>query len=230
MSRASTKRSANNPLATGCATQKVLEANTMVSRTCILQRLFEAKRCSWTLEQPSSSLMVRHPRVRYNVKVVTWMGMFGARTPKQTYLLSNKPWIEALQRTKDTSRVWDNDGVVNVKNTAAGKQVTMADPTFPVVFLVLQPRGGCAQTHLRFTLVAISPLGQNRTGLGTRVCDVPWFRGSSIATYLDCDFRPLAGTEPVWVQWFAMRCTLIAMFLDCDLPWLQLPPMGPQKQ
>ena len=117
MSRASTRRSRTNPLSQGFSTPCVDLANMMVSRTCILMRLLEARRCSWTLEQPSTSLMIQHPRVQFKFRVNTWLGMFGARTRKQIYLLSNNSWVSTLHRALDPSQSFDSTGVVTKNGT-----------------------------------------------------------------------------------------------------------------
>eukprot|EP00969_Alexandrium_andersonii_P229335 10128119-Alexandrium_andersonii.AAC.1 len=67
-------------------------------------RLLEAKSCSWTLEQPMSSLMKHHPRITFKHVAVTWMGMFGARTKKHSCILGNKSWIKKLERALDNTR------------------------------------------------------------------------------------------------------------------------------
>jgi hypothetical protein len=62
------------------------------------------------LEQPGSSLMCKHPRVEQIVSlsagfprafrmISTYMGSFGAPTPKLTMLLGSPTWLEKLKRT-----------------------------------------------------------------------------------------------------------------------------------
>ncbi len=62
------------------------------------------------LEQPMTSLMFEHPRVRQLVKlgevgairplqfISTYMGSFGAETPKATVLLGTPAWLPNLRR------------------------------------------------------------------------------------------------------------------------------------
>ena len=59
MSRGSTERSPACPLGVGLAAAR---GNTMMSRAVLLARLAHARRVSWYVEQPQTSLMPRHPR------------------------------------------------------------------------------------------------------------------------------------------------------------------------
>lgn len=64
---------------------------------------------TWIIEQPVSSLLWRHPRVRLAMrglrvfKHFLWMGHFGGKSPKPTHLLSNKGWVCGLSGERPTS-------------------------------------------------------------------------------------------------------------------------------
>ena len=83
-------------------------ANTQVSRVAFCFLLLIAMSGTFVLEQPSSSLMCRHPRMllikrflcQYNswVHIRTWMGAFGAETAKPTRLFSNDGYVRKLNR------------------------------------------------------------------------------------------------------------------------------------
>ncbi|CAE7299373.1 unnamed protein product, partial [Symbiodinium pilosum] len=86
----------------------VQSGNKMVSRFCLLAILMSALQISWTLEQPSNSLMNRHKRFRqlakslYVRKVQFWMKKWGSSTPKRTVVYSNDASIVRFQTSKLT--------------------------------------------------------------------------------------------------------------------------------
>lgn len=123
ISRDSTGRSAENPL--GCDSLSNEEANAMVSRMMLIYFLITSRRGLFILEQPGSSMMPRHPRIKSARldEVFTWMGCFGHVSKKTTVLLSNEslalarlsrkmtPEIEALC-CSDGNFTKDEDGSV----------------------------------------------------------------------------------------------------------------------
>ena len=84
-------------------------ANKQVSRVALCLLLVIALQCTFVLEQPSSSLLAMHPRMllvknilrRYDswFHIFTWLGAFGAETPKATRLFSNNAYVRSLHRT-----------------------------------------------------------------------------------------------------------------------------------
>jgi hypothetical protein len=107
INRGTSKRSSCNPL--GCSHPYVVHANVMVSRTGLLMLLALCLNLHVILEQPASSLMFLHPRIAQIVslssmglppldKITTFMGAFGAATPKMTMLLGSPPWLRKLAR------------------------------------------------------------------------------------------------------------------------------------
>lgn len=111
--RSSTLRSPQNPLG-NTSSPAVAEANAMVSRMALLICFLSARFIGWVLEQPASSLMIRHPRMQMIKEfgqsdagaaltefheVSTNMGGFGAATKKPTKLYSSEKWILHLHRT-----------------------------------------------------------------------------------------------------------------------------------
>ncbi len=113
ISRSSTRRSRQNVLGNQWI-DNVAKANAMVSRMCLLICFLSARFISWILEQPASSLMVHHPRMRQIKEfskvesgaglsefheVKTSMGAFGAATRKPSKLYSSEKWIAKLERS-----------------------------------------------------------------------------------------------------------------------------------
>ena len=106
ISRSSTRRSIIEPLGEGPRSDKVKSANMMVSRMAALWYFLIACTSYLILEQPGTSLMLHHPRVKAIkdilgndlMSVHTWMGMFGAKTNKSTKLSSNHPSVQSLHR------------------------------------------------------------------------------------------------------------------------------------
>ena len=92
MSRGSTARSAGFPLGKECKLCE--EANTMVSRVCILLLLCAARQIWFVLEQPCNSLLEHHPRFQdlmmllkiYRKHVA--MKDYGGGSMKSTWLYS----------------------------------------------------------------------------------------------------------------------------------------------
>jgi hypothetical protein len=109
INRGTSGRSAWCPL--GRAHPYVLRANTMVSRSAFLMLLGLCLGIDVVLEQPSSSIMFLHPRIQQIVhlaqsggirtihQITTFMGAFGAPSPKMTFLLGSPTWLHRLVRT-----------------------------------------------------------------------------------------------------------------------------------
>ena len=102
--RSCTKRSVENPL--GDRTNAFTEhGNVMVSRCCLLMLIGWAKGCHFMLEQPTSSLMMCHHRLRQVIAITgaelvsTCMSAFGGPTVKRTLLLTDAPWGSEMHRT-----------------------------------------------------------------------------------------------------------------------------------
>ena len=77
----------------------VKSSNFMVSRMCLLTKLAWTKWIVFVLEQPLSFIMGRHIRVLEPIFcslfcIVTWMGLFGARSAKPTRLYTNMLFIK----------------------------------------------------------------------------------------------------------------------------------------
>ena len=71
----------------------------MQPRMALLAALAQAKQGTIAIEQPSSSLIMRHPRCQWMLRRLGfwrqrfWMLFYGGRTPKRTSLWANKPSI-----------------------------------------------------------------------------------------------------------------------------------------
>ena len=101
----------------------------MVSRMTLILWLLQAKRVFYLYEQPGSSLLWYHPDMeRFAMRCAvyrawTWMGSFGADSPKGTCLWSSRASVQKLSRvlpdrkfheaqiTKETT---NKDGTVSV--------------------------------------------------------------------------------------------------------------------
>jgi len=126
--RATSGRTEDRPLGRPELCRAVDEANMMVSRCALLLLWLQSTCRTWILEQPSSSLMCLHPRMLFLRDICgqswrhthTWMGMFGASTPKATRLWSSSRSVYALHRRLDTSLScqWDSSDVTS--RTASG--------------------------------------------------------------------------------------------------------------
>ena len=115
MSRSSTGRSSQN-IWGRLSSERCAEANAQVARMVAILMLIEALNAVWIVEQPMTSLMHEVPYFRYlpkfskMVKVHTWMGAYGGRTRKATYLLSGSQFTKRLKRKLPaTFRARDND-------------------------------------------------------------------------------------------------------------------------
>ena len=76
----------------------------MVSRMTLIWYILHAKQVYWIYEQPTSSILWSHPRMETFIKQYfawrchTWMGAFGAPSPKGTVLWSSRPTIRKMSR------------------------------------------------------------------------------------------------------------------------------------
>lgn len=96
--------------------QCVSEANIQVSRMCLLASFALCKLVHWCLEQPASSMMPWHFRMRDLVadtlyltqpftNTFTFMGSFGAPTQKPTRLFSSAPGMASMKRKRPSHLV-----------------------------------------------------------------------------------------------------------------------------
>ena len=114
MSRSKTRRSLARPLGPDDPAERiaaVVDGNQMVSIfAALLLWIVSMGDVQWLLEQPSSSLLVHHPRIqaiqmllqreRKWHSVHTWMGAFGGPTPKSTRLWSSSArFLQGMHRT-----------------------------------------------------------------------------------------------------------------------------------
>jgi hypothetical protein len=96
MNRGTSLRSKKTPLG-ACSKDSVASSNLVVTRMTLLLLLALGKGCHWCLEQPGGSLMEHHPvfaaflTSMKHFRIRTWMGMFGAESPKATIL-----WCQGL--------------------------------------------------------------------------------------------------------------------------------------
>lgn len=102
----------------------VQEGNTMVFRSFLLAVVAVVLQASVHLEQPSGSLMDRHPAFVWFVAIMkllrgrafkryqTWMGMFGARTPKNTIIYSTNAYAKLLYRKLDKKKKFPGSRLV----------------------------------------------------------------------------------------------------------------------
>ena len=121
MSRSSTLRSDAFPLGFPGRPQgkSVQNGNTMVSNMAVFLYWALSKQSTWIIEQPGTSLMWEHPRLKQlrrwmdshadptNYKystVTTSMGAFGAATVKPSALHGSSPWVLDLGRSLTTQQ------------------------------------------------------------------------------------------------------------------------------
>lgn len=143
VSRSSTGRSSNNPhgnTTLGC----VRTANLMVARTALLALYLLCRNVRWLLEQPSSSLMSQHSRLRMLQRlggagarpfeaaqwgdIFTWLGAFGGEISKPTRLYGNGGvrFLAALRRDRPPLGTFQAQaaGVYRVDVTGGKKSVS----------------------------------------------------------------------------------------------------------
>ncbi|CAE7839921.1 unnamed protein product [Symbiodinium sp. CCMP2592] len=94
VSRGSTRRTWCNPMG-HTEFPSVARGNLMASRCALLCLVIVATGGNFIVEQPASSLLFRHDRMRWLCqrlrvyKVALWMGQFNSKTPKRTMLWSS---------------------------------------------------------------------------------------------------------------------------------------------
>ena len=97
----------------------------MVSRMALILYILHSKGVMWVYEQPMTSILWSHPRMEDFInkldawRVHTWMGAFGAPSPKGTTLWSSKPTIRKLCRNLP-DQTWSAE-MVTKKTLASGK-------------------------------------------------------------------------------------------------------------
>ncbi|CAK9030398.1 Uncharacterized protein SCF082_LOCUS19198 [Durusdinium trenchii] len=113
ISRGSTGRSYLNPLGfPDCDATKI--GNLLASRLALLLYLIASRGGVWVVEQPSSSLLFRHPRLREacrRMKVFRqswWMRLYGGFTCKRTKAWSNSRWVFNLGMGKMSRAIRDS--------------------------------------------------------------------------------------------------------------------------
>ena len=90
-------------------------AQEMVSRMSLIVWLLEAKKVLWVYEQPASSLLWEHNRMRSLVKsrfiyrTHMFMGSYGAPTKKPTMLWGPDPLINMFSIPLPTNVQWEKD-------------------------------------------------------------------------------------------------------------------------
>ena len=124
--RSTTKRSIAFPLGIEPRCKAVEAGNIMVSNMAVLLLWALAKKVSWVVEQPGTSLMFEHPRLKQVKDAMRsstdprfqWtteticMGAHGANSSKPTMLVASSPWIRGLVvplTEADKIRVGEND-------------------------------------------------------------------------------------------------------------------------
>lgn len=106
INRATNRRFPFSPLG-DVQVRSVREGNSLTSRTCLLIWVIQAMGCSFILEQPRSSMLIWHPRIREVLRSIPkaflaywWMHKFGGLTAKRHLALSNAPTVARLDLGK----------------------------------------------------------------------------------------------------------------------------------
>ena len=103
-----------NPLGTNAGS--VRDGNIMVSRMCFLILFSVVRKVHWLLEQPLSSKMQEHPKMRLLQRLRDetvldgheahgWMGAYGARTPKASKWEGSPAWVSKLGNSLTKSQL-----------------------------------------------------------------------------------------------------------------------------
>lgn len=86
----------------------------MVSRMTLILWVLQSKQVFYLYEQPGSSLLWNHPRMEAFIESCdayrcwTWMGAFGAGSPKGTTLWSSRNSVQKLNRPLP-NKIWDHE-------------------------------------------------------------------------------------------------------------------------
>ena len=105
MSRYVTKRSRERPWGKG-SVQAVRDGNAQVMRLALQMILAHFLEIHFIVEQPMGSILNYMPPVEAALDctdadvVVTWLGSFGAKTPKPLKLMGSAPFLSELRRTR----------------------------------------------------------------------------------------------------------------------------------
>ena len=135
--RSTTKRSMAFPLGIEPRCRAVEAGKIMVSNMAVLLLWALAKKVSWVVEQPGTSLMFEHPRFKqvkdamrsstdprfqWTTETV-YMGAHGANSSKPTMLVASSPWIRGLVvplTEADKLRMGENDEEIVTRDDAGG--------------------------------------------------------------------------------------------------------------
>lgn len=86
----------------------VAQANTICCRSMLLVAVAIARQCFWALEQPSSSMVIYDPYVKFILSIndsdlnifhqqtFWWMGVFGGLSTKRSLAIGSVPWLHKL--------------------------------------------------------------------------------------------------------------------------------------
>ena len=141
VARASTFRYLDAPMGLeGRQSEKVLQANRMVSIMCCFLLWMLCRGSSWCVEQPASSLMTQHFRFiqvkrqcRSAWRIIgTSMAAFGGETSKPTELYANCAWAEKQarphERVIDAKKVCEIDEFCQVSGISEDLKNTQTYP------------------------------------------------------------------------------------------------------
>ena len=98
----------------------------MVSRMTLILYILHSKQVYWIYEQPSSSILWNHPRMEnfmrkhFAWRCHTWMGAYGAPSPKGTVLWGARPSIKRMSRNLPEDVEWTAD-MVKKSTTSDGR-------------------------------------------------------------------------------------------------------------
>lgn len=107
INRSTSGRSVSLPLG-NTELQHVQVGNLLAARTALLAWLVSWRHGWWIIEQPSSSVMIDHPRMQQLVshhtvyKHVVCMAWYGGTSMKRTHLYSNAMFLAEMDRKSDT--------------------------------------------------------------------------------------------------------------------------------
>lgn len=141
LNRGTSGRSRDNP----CGREQfpsVQKANLMLSRVVLLLTVIMHHRGHWVIQNPISSLIDYYPRLeeflryRAHFKVTTWLGMFGATTPKAVKLFSDDGFVQHLVRKLDRSKFAPSNTTIRYRDGAGkmrykGSSTLKARQTYP---------------------------------------------------------------------------------------------------
>ena len=204
-------------------TESTEKGNTMVARMICVLMLLQARKCTWLLEQPESSVMEYIPQfscLRMRVqRVRTVMGAFGHDSRKGTILLSCHDWHKALEREVPpgftpkkmmTKRFIDKNGLIDAPASLESSNKAKHTPLSTVELSLGHTSNGCSATTLSFyprtSRAPRTPRPRSHTAVLKTLTPILAFLLPSFSGMLDRDLKQRRGRLFGWMNHSRCAC------------------------